>query len=466
MKVILVTWTGDCYLLSMKRFPPPFIFVFLLLAFAVSSCVEDEEKKTEGKTENAEMLKRLKDLERANRNLKYYAEKEKAERAKKEKQQRKIKAEDQLALKRKLAKLEKRSQADAGARSYRAYKRQESSSSATVSEREVTPEAFVEKPDPMKAIVLIEGEGGAGTGFFVKHSTGIYLYTAAHVLSGNRKPVFKTIDGRKYTRFGRLEVAKGADLVRMRVNESVPAKLRMAKAGRIEMGGDIVAVGNSGGGAVLTENKGVIQGVGDVSFEIDAEVIPGNSGGPILAASDHHVLGLVTHATQGQGDVWASKTRYSKIRRFGVRFDRRRKWVKVALKTFQEEPYEIAKMNQVTRLLYALSILRPTRNGLGLSTQVRGGTTALQIFEENSWMNSVQKLFKMNRSLSSKAVKADMRAIKTAFARYYQEILSASRNQSRKMTRLSPYHMDLAKGYFAQRKDAEKALSKTLRALY
>ena len=133
-----------------------------------------------------------------------------------------------------------------------------------------------------EAIAVIEGDRGAGTGFFCRDGETTYLYSAAHVLSGNTKLKVKLRDGTMIRKFGALEAAEGADLIRLPVNEPVPKALEIGAAtGVSKVGTPVLASGNAGGGGTVGFEEGSIVGVGPESIEIDAQVIQGNSGCPL-----------------------------------------------------------------------------------------------------------------------------------------------------------------------------------------
>ena len=70
----------------------------------------------------------------------------------------------------------------------------------------------VESKRPAKAlsidaVVMIEGDESQGTGCIIREGRKYYLYTAAHVLSGNTKLSVTNAEGRKFSKFGDLEAA-------------------------------------------------------------------------------------------------------------------------------------------------------------------------------------------------------------------------------------------------------------------
>ena len=163
--------------------------------------------------------------------------------------------------------------------------------------RETAEESAPANPSPIApasqmtdAIILIEGDKSRGTGFMVRQDGKHYLYTAAHVFSGNSRLTASNTAGRKFTKFGNLEVADGADLVRLQVLEENPgAMLPVKSANGVTVGSEIIALGDGGGAGIVSELKGKIVGLSAESVEVDAGIIQGNSGGPVILAATGEV---------------------------------------------------------------------------------------------------------------------------------------------------------------------------------
>ncbi len=208
---------------------------------------------------------------------------------------------------------------------------------------------------PAAAIAVVEGDQGSGTGFFCRaENDKIYFYTAAHVISGNSKLQVKLRNGSVVRKFGELEAAEGGDLVRLPVNEPIADFLEIApEAGLAKVGEDVLASGNAAGAGTVGFEKGKVLGVGPTSIEIDAQVIQGNSGGPILDSSSSHALGVVTHLTAARDDRWAKDTRFSGVRRFGCRLDRHWDWKKVSIEAFLKEGKAVAAVQEMSELMIA-----------------------------------------------------------------------------------------------------------------
>lgn len=176
---------------------------------------------------------------------------------------------------------------------------------------------------------------------------------------------------------------------------------------------------------------------------------------------------MVTHGIAARQDVWSTSTRFSKVRRFAARLDRKITRKKTTLSDFLKEPEAIEEMDQVTRLIFALSILSPGRNGLRLSTQVGGGSTAMDIFMENKNMRAVQSLLKMNTELGSRKIGLSIADLKKQFSSYYREILLGSQNQTRRFNEISmtSYHKSSAEESLEWRAKANKALAERISSM-
>jgi serine protease Do len=313
----------------------------------------------------------------------------------------------------------------------------------------------------MPVVVLIEGDNGVGSGFFVRQGDKTYLYTAAHVLSGNNKLTVKTHDGKKFTKFGAFEVANGYDLVRIQMEEEIAEAATLSDSSAIAMNRHVFAVGNSGGGGVLTVLKGSVTGLGPSEFELDAEIIQGNSGGPVFDIETGKVMGVVTHAIAARQDIWAAETRFADVRRFAGRLDGEIRWHPMPITTFLNERRQIDELDRSTRLLYAISMLRPTTYGLRMDTTVKSGVTASQIFYENQDLPAVRDLMQMNNQLAARGINLSERDLIKKYTSFYQQILSTAQRQSKAFnpTGYSPYHRPEGDLSVKWRAEAEKAVA-------
>ncbi|MDB6078742.1 MAG: serine protease, partial [Akkermansiaceae bacterium] len=144
------------------------------------------------------------------------------------------------------------------------------------------------------------------------------------------------------------------------------------------------ACGNSGGGGTVGHERGKVLGVGPESIEIDATVIQGNSGGPVIDAVTHAALGVVTHLTAARTDLWAKETRFAGVRRFGCRLDRTWKWKKMPIDAFLQEG-KLAKKIALTNDLMAAA-LQPSQWESQTFIQNRDDALARDILALASWI--------------------------------------------------------------------------------
>jgi len=257
------------------------------------------------------------------------------------------------------------------------------------------------------AIILIEGDKSRGTGFMVRQEGKHYLYTAAHVFSGNTRLTASNTAGRKFTKFGNLEVADGADLVRLQVLEENPGAMLPVKVSNgVAVGSDIIALGDGGGAGIVSELRGKIVGLSAESVEVDAGIIQGNSGGPVILAGTGEVIGVVTHLTAKREDVWSEGTRFSDVRRFACRLDRSWQWHTLPISTFLAESKQIADYDRMTKIGFAISSLNPSSAGLRLDTKLSENATALSILTNAQDVPIVAELMKMNSDLVARRIRS------------------------------------------------------------
>jgi hypothetical protein len=306
--------------------------------------------------------------------------------------------------------------------------------------------------DKLAGVLLVENETSAATAFVVAQNGTLYLYTAAHVLTGGKKLTVKNAQGLTLSNFGACQVATDCDLARIEVNVKPELALRIGAPGTTTVGHEITAAGNSAGSGVVTLTEGKVTGIGPTELEVSAEVIQGNSGGPILSTASGEVFGVVTRAENGRDDIWAADTEFAKIRRFASRIDREVPWRTTSLETLQSENGRIADFDSRTRLVYAMASLQPGQNGLRLDMQLGGGNgpTIMAIFMEHQKVAPVQKLIQMNRQLAERQLRSSERDLKKRFAGFYSDLIRLFSNDT---ATFEPENFS-----FPNRKSAEKSL--------
>ena len=176
-----------------------------------------------------------------------------------------------------------------------------------------------------KSVVIIEAINmnnvsfGSGTGFYCNFSGSEYIISNAHVCFGGSKlkitsPTFGKLE------YDKIYYSKERDLALIKLkNDSKMPVLNIHPTVTSLTHKKILVLGNSGGEGVITSIKGEVKGVGHNEIEIDAEIIGGNSGGPIFY--EDRVVGVSTRAVL-RSSTWITKgTQFDKVRRFGTRID-------------------------------------------------------------------------------------------------------------------------------------------------
>lgn len=173
----------------------------------------------------------------------------------------------------------------------------------TAGRPELSPEEIAKESDP--AIVRVEGEKAAGTGFFVT-DTGL-VATNRHVVKGQSRLYVVT---RAYQKLAAqvVYIDQDEDLALLKVDGSGFPHLTLEPLDQVQRGEAVVAIGDPGGGMVDTITHGVVSGIGKSRLagngtwiQTDAAINAGNSGGPLLD-SRGRVIGL-TAASIVSNDV-------------------------------------------------------------------------------------------------------------------------------------------------------------------
>ncbi len=200
------------------------------------------------------------------------------------------------------------------------------------------PRKELHEATPEQAVYLAETKNSAGSGFMVQMNRACYVVTNAHVVTSAAKVEFKNPVGRLTIASGQVEVADDRDLVRFPSDSD--AGLLLGR--EVKADDEVVAYGNSAGEGVVTKLPGKVLGVGVEKIEISCEIIPGNSGGPILN-SQGRVLAVASYLTHtGNVAEWIKNgTRFDKARRFAYCLNDGIKWTSVPFSQFLNESSQV-----------------------------------------------------------------------------------------------------------------------------
>lgn len=208
----------------------------------------------------------------------------------------------------------------------------------------------------LSCILIVQTDKALGTGFVLQSETNKFILTNQHVIQGAKEIKFQFANG-KVLDWVTMELGDSDDLARFTFkNDTAVDGLRLAS--KLPTIGEPVKIyGNSQGVGALTEVAGKVLAVGPEILEVDAGFVQGNSGSPICAADDS-VLGVATYVTKNlSSENWVEKgTRFTEVRRFGIRLDREIRWVKVNNTLYQTQAFLLSDINaQMCDLVSLLS---------------------------------------------------------------------------------------------------------------
>lgn len=211
-----------------------------------------------------------------------------------------------------------------------------SSRGDAVAEKTESVAAEVGFRDVQDKLAIVECKEGSGSGFLLEMDGRTYLVSNDHVFRSSEAPRIRMLDGTELSLGAFSVAADGRDLARFEVHGLSREPLQLNA--EMPSVGDAVAVyGNSLGEGVATASKGFVQGVGPDRLETNAEIVSGNSGGPVVDAGGK-VLGvaaLLVRGDSGTRDWTLRNTRYDgNTRRFAVRLNG------VTWKTVDRRKYE------------------------------------------------------------------------------------------------------------------------------
>lgn len=199
------------------------------------------------------------------------------------------------------------------------------------------------------AFVIVKGSNGSGSGFVGRLGDKTWLFSNIHVVSEVKQPVITRLDGVTLNA-GAAEVAAGPDIARVALTAPPvhPLEVITDFEANVHIGDDVVVLGNSGGGGVVTSLRGKVVGIGPDRLEVSAEFIPGNSGSPIVHLKTGKVIGIATYLTRRYEQFGSSGSNGTVVvRRFGYRIDKVPAWEPV---NWPELYAEADQLEQISKL--------------------------------------------------------------------------------------------------------------------
>jgi len=181
------------------------------------------------------------------------------------------------------------------------------------------PQRVAEVLAPAVATIIVNRGGGAaeGSGFVIRQdSTGSYLVTNSHVVSGASRVQVLMPDGRHFTAAIQGTDPQG-DIAVLRVSETNLPVATFGDSTQLRVGQRVVAIGSPLGnegsvtvGVISALHRSITAGgrvtgpsesLPDV-LQTDAAINPGNSGGP-LADSQGRVIGVNTAVSSNANNI-------------------------------------------------------------------------------------------------------------------------------------------------------------------
>ena len=259
------------------------------------------------------------------------------------------------------------------------------------------------------ALVVVKDRGSSGSGFIAKAGAQTWLFTNIHVAAGMAQPQFTRIDG-TVLKPGIAEAAVGHDAMRLALAEPPPGSLEILSAldANAKIGDEVLVLGNSGGGGVITALPGTLVGIGPDRIEVSAEFIPGNSGSPIVHVPSGKVIGIATYLTR-RYEAFASadsKAGAVVVRRFGFRLDSVKQWQPLNWTAFQNEAHTIEQISAVTGDVFDfLDALRKKQDPTFATTTLRRPAEA--------WLTTIRRphLSEADRETATRSFLGSLRTL-------------------------------------------------------
>ena len=271
----------------------------------------------------------------------------------------------------------------------------------------------------LKALVVIHGDYGSGTGFVSKMHDNYFVVTNQHVLSGNKKFTITGMDGTKFPTDGALYAAVDYDVAIIKIPDSLAKnslEIMDDPQTNAKPGDQITIPGNSQGAGVPMQINGQLLAIGPQLVEVNAQLIHGISGSPIIDRQAGKVVGIATMSMTYKIDNdrigLTTETRW-----FGYRVDNidpNKGWIKIDKERFIDEG---TKVNDAWDLYESLAAVLSNKPPSSITSE----TVRTTVMEFRAQVNSavarnnrqdvqttVQAFFRKLRSLADNGV-ADLR---------------------------------------------------------
>jgi S1-C subfamily serine protease len=255
-----------------------------------------------------------------------------------------------------------------------------------------------------RAIVLVQGDVGQGTGFLTHDQAGApVVITNNHVLFANPNVRITTAEGRQIPVLA-YRGATDRDLMMLSIKDDHYAYLDTAKNvdQLVHEDDQVLTPGNSEGGGVFLDTSGEIRAIGPDQIEISNPIFHGNSGGPVLQVASGKVVGVVTRgeAVHARDQLDAASLANSNsaisgsMRYFAERIDTVPAWETYDLSRFLAETTFLHDFHKQSRMLDSmLNGLRYEQAHLPVTTGDEGYLPSSRVFLNDPHLRALSETY-------------------------------------------------------------------------
>ncbi len=314
---------------------------------------------------------------------------------------------------------------------------QEVTSNSSVTITDGTPTSIDEC---LKSVVTIESDEGKGSGFIVKEGNSFYVYTNTHVATLDSLSIYDS-NYKRISDLIKVECARGegVDLARITLRHPRKHYFHFAPSPST-LKSDVIALGNSHGQGVSVMLEGTIKGIGAREIEVTCDIVPGNSGGPVVDLSTFDVVGVSTRILRS--DHWTSADTSQESRRLATRCDNEvsMNWSMTSLSKLNSAAAAIQHTYETTNVLAAVLEFHPTSNGFSYRSEK--AQEARSKYSEHPIINSAQNLSSMLADASSRGKNWSDGDLTKNYLKFYHYAMNYASSDFKKAKRLaiSGYH--------------------------
>ena len=181
----------------------------------------------------------------------------------------------------------------------------------------------------IKSCVTIQTIFGNGSGFICRIGHYYYVVTCAHVVENSPVLVIRDVENRPLKSMAVFIPNDGRDIAFIKFYKPkfkiYPLKYHK-DVSSLALSQDIISYGDSLGKKIIVKGEGKLLGVGATFIEVDAPIVHGNSGGPVLLKRTNQVIAVAAGGDQPRDDEENQRTNKgtrfeNDVRRYAARFD-------------------------------------------------------------------------------------------------------------------------------------------------